>query len=112
MPRGNQTGPRGMGPMTGHRGGYCVGYNAPGYMNPGPGYGFGAGWGGGRGRGWRWRDWFYDPGVPRGVPYHYSPPWPAPPTKEQETQSLKQQAEWLKEQLDVINQRLEELSEE
>jgi len=25
MPRGNRTGPMGMGPMTGHRGGYCVG---------------------------------------------------------------------------------------
>jgi hypothetical protein len=34
MPRGNGTGPMGMGPMTGRAAGYCAGYSAPGYMNP------------------------------------------------------------------------------
>jgi hypothetical protein len=101
-----------MGSMTGRRGGYCVGYNVPGFMNPGPGYGFGAGWGGGRGRGWRWRDWSYGIGAPRWSAYNYGPSWPVPPTKEQEAESLKQQAEWLKEQLGDISQRLEELSKE
>ncbi len=40
MPRGDGTGPAGMGPMTGRAAGYCAGYPAPGYMNPAPvGYG-------------------------------------------------------------------------
>ena len=37
MPRGNRTGPAGMGPMTGRVAGYCAGYPVPGYMNPIPG---------------------------------------------------------------------------
>ena len=43
MPRGDGTGPQGMGPMTGRAAGYCAGYNAPGYANPIAGRGFGAG---------------------------------------------------------------------
>ena len=34
MPRGDGTGPAGMGPMTGRAAGYCAGYPVPGYMNP------------------------------------------------------------------------------
>jgi hypothetical protein len=34
MPRGDRTGPAGMGPMTGRGAGYCAGYSTPGYMNP------------------------------------------------------------------------------
>ncbi|MBN2030229.1 DUF5320 domain-containing protein [bacterium] len=34
MPRGDGTGPAGMGPMTGRAAGYCAGYPMPGYMNP------------------------------------------------------------------------------
>lgn len=37
MPAGDGTGPRGLGPMTGRAAGYCVGYPAPGYMNPAAG---------------------------------------------------------------------------
>ncbi len=60
MPRGDGTGPMGMGPMTGRGAGYCAGYAAPGYANPvgfgrrlagGRGLGFGLGRGLGRGRG-------------------------------------------------------------
>jgi len=40
MPRGDGTGPAGMGPMTGRAAGYCAGYPVPGYMNPA----VGAGW--------------------------------------------------------------------
>jgi len=50
MPRGDGTGPAGMGPMTGRAAGYCAGYGMPGYMNPIPG-----------------RRGAY-PGVPYGVP--------------------------------------------
>jgi hypothetical protein len=45
MPRGNGTGPAGMGPMTGRAMGYCAGYPTPGYMNP-----YGGRMGGGFGR--------------------------------------------------------------
>jgi len=34
MPRGDGTGPVGMGPMTGRAAGFCAGYPVPGYMNP------------------------------------------------------------------------------
>jgi len=40
MPRGNGTGPGGMGPMTGRAAGYCAGYNIPGFANPISGRGF------------------------------------------------------------------------
>jgi len=40
MPRGNGTGPAGMGPMTGRAAGFCAGFGVPGYMNPAGG----AGW--------------------------------------------------------------------
>ena len=72
MPFGDGTGPRGMGPMTGRRAGYCAGSGRPGFANPVPGRGwFGVGWAGrgrglgrGRGRGFGWR---------RNAPYYY--PW-------------------------------------
>ena len=53
MPFGDGSGPRGMGPRSGRGLGFCAGFGAPGYANPGPGYGrgFGGGRGFGRGRG-------------------------------------------------------------
>ncbi len=35
MPRGDRTGPSGMGPMTGRGMGYCAGFDRPGYMQRG-----------------------------------------------------------------------------
>ena len=52
MPRGDGTGPMGMGSMTGRSAGYCAGSSMPGYANPkGVGCGFGRGTGFGRGLG-------------------------------------------------------------
>ena len=34
MPRGDRTGPTGLGPMTGRAAGFCAGYPVPGYINP------------------------------------------------------------------------------
>ncbi|MFW6189453.1 MAG: DUF5320 domain-containing protein [Planctomycetota bacterium] len=42
MPRGDGTGPLGMGPMTGRAAGYCAGFAGPGFANPVPGRGGGA----------------------------------------------------------------------
>ena len=54
MPRGDKSGPQGMGPMTGRRLGTCAGADAPGFVTGGgmPRGGGGFGWGrgfGGRG---------------------------------------------------------------
>jgi hypothetical protein len=122
MPAGDGTGPMGMGPMTGRGAGYCAGYGVSGYANPVRGRGFGRGWGrGGGGRGWR--HWYYATGLPGWARFGYAPAWgappavaygpyAAPPTPEQEVEFLKTQAEWLKEQLDGIGQRITELEQE
>jgi hypothetical protein len=47
MPFGDGTGPRGVGPMTGRRAGYCTGFGRLGFANPIPGrgrFGLGHGW--------------------------------------------------------------------
>ncbi len=41
MPRGDRTGPMGMGPMTGRAAGYCAGFSAPGFVNHAPRMGMG-----------------------------------------------------------------------
>ena len=53
MPRGDKTGPNGIGPMTGRQMGYCVGNDRAGFETPvsGFGRGFGGGFGRGFGRG-------------------------------------------------------------
>jgi hypothetical protein len=129
MPAGDGTGPRGMGPMTGRGAGYCAGYDMPGYAHPMPGRGFGMGWGRGRawgggwGRGRGWRHQYYATGVPGWARFGYAPAWGAPPapaygpygappSSEQEAEFLRTQAEWLKEQLDAISQRITELEQE
>ena len=124
MPRGDRTGPAGMGPMTGRSMGYCTGYDAPGYANPAPGFGrgrgrgswgAGPGWPGGGGRGWRHR--YYATGLPGWARYDYPPAWayghygPAM-TEEQEVELLKDQAEALRREMEAITKRLEELEKE
>ena len=112
MPRGDGTGPAGLGPKTGRAAGYCAGYPVPGYMNPVPGRGF---WGRGGGRGWR--HWFYATGLPgwlrAGIGYPASGIWPMPygyePTPKEEIAILKEQAEILKKQLEDVQNRISTL---
>ena len=125
MPRGDGTGPMGMGPMTGRAAGYCAGYPAPGFMNPGPGGGFGGmgrGWGRGRGRGrgWGWQAGYgaaaYGPypGAPYAPaygPYAATPYAPAAPP-EAELDALKTQADYFTKALEEIRQRIDELQAE
>jgi hypothetical protein len=117
MPGGDGTGPAGLGPMTGRAAGYCAGYPVPGYMNPIPGRGFGLGRGG-----WGRRNWFYATGMTgwQRAGYGY-PAWgqsfggvPVPygPTREQETDMLKTQAEYLQKTISEINKRIQELEAE
>ena len=119
MPRGDGTGPAGMGPMTGRGAGYCAGYPAPGYMNPLPGRGLGLGFRGGWGRGAGFgrglglgfrggRGW----GAGYGGAYPaYAPPntYSQPPTPAQEADMLKGQAEYFAGMLDDIKKRISEL---
>jgi len=113
MPRGDRTGPTGMGQMTGRAAGYCAGYSVPGYANPGfrAGMGFGCGFGRGGGRGWR--NWYYATGLTgwQRAMYPYPAYAPAAPamTKQQEKEVLKDQAEYLEKSLEDIRQRLNEL---
>ncbi len=120
MPRGDRTGPAGAGPMTGRGAGYCTGHGMPGYMNPVPGRGFGGrgagpglGRGGGRrgggfgGRGWRHR--YYATGLPGWMRCGMPAPVPGMPPAGQEKEMLRQQAEALRSEIDLINKRLSEL---
>jgi hypothetical protein len=111
MPGGDRTGPVGMGPMTGRGAGFCAGYSMPGYANPVGGHGFlGRGRGfGGRGGGRGRRNWFYATGLPGWARAGYSAGFPAAPETESEQQALKQQAQYLRDSLDAVNKRIEEL---
>jgi len=111
MPRGDGTGPVGMGAMSGRAAGYCAGFGLPGFANPALGRGFGMGFGRGRG----WRHMFYATGLPGwmrfgdnaasyGYPATYQKPDP-----EMEKQALKNQAEAMQSALDSINKRLSEI---
>ena len=113
MPSGDRTGPMGQGPMTGRGAGYCGGYNRPGYANQAPGRGFGMGWRGGRGVGWGggWRRGgrSYRPYVPRTFAYDV-PPMPAY-DEESEAKFLRAEATRLKNALDEIEKRLDEIEQ-
>ena len=126
MPRGDRTGPRGMGPMTGRAAGYCAGNDAPGYASPG----FGRGYGGGAGRGYGgggggyggggrgWRNMYHATGLPGWARYGgYAAPYPYPatyaePDPELQKQALKNQADALQAQLDMVMKRLADLEPE
>lgn len=121
MPRGNGTGPGGMGPMTGRAAGFCAGVDRPGYVSPvdgrGLGYGRGCGGfgrggrGGGGGFGWGRGNRFFAAGAPVGGPWGGGAPAPEmAPVDEQ--QALKNHAEMLKTQLDAVSKRLEQLGNE
>jgi len=114
MPFGDRTGPQGLGPRTGRGAGYCSGFSGPGYMNPVPGRGlgsFGRGRGGpGLGRGRGWRNWYWATGVPgwgRGG-YGFSRQVPRY-TTEEEMEILRDEADFLRQQLNDIQNRMSAL---
>jgi hypothetical protein len=123
MPRGDGTGPAGMGPTTGRAAGWCAGYGSPGFVNRGPGWegsggrgGFGAGRGGGRGH----RNWYWATGLTgwqRGAmpmaPYAYGPPAaPYQPTRNQELSMLRSQVTLMQDSLESAQERIQELEKE
>ena len=117
MPRGDRTGPTGMGPMTGRAAGYCAGFGMPGYGNPAPGRGLGMGYGRGRGffgRGFGgggrgWRHWFWATGLPGWMRFGaYASPY-LKPDPEMEKQALKNEAAALESEINAIKKRLSEI---
>ncbi len=116
MPYGDGTGPLGQGPRTGRAAGYCAGYGMPGYANPvGAGFGFGHGRGGwGRGGGFGFRHNFRGVGGYGWSRAGWSVPWwgAAAPTREEEVEALRNQAEALKSSLENIEKRIKELDED
>lgn len=123
MPRGDGTGPAGLGPMTGRAAGYCAGFGVPGSMNFAPGRGY-WGWGRGRGGGRGFRNRYYATGLfgwqrpMAGAPFwnypnayggFYAPPQGPTITKEQELEALKGQAKYFEDALEDIHRQLEEL---
>ena len=122
MPRGDKTGPAGMGPMTGRAGGYCTGNPAPGFVRPAVGRGY---WGRVGGRGWR--RWFHATGLPgwvrakigypssSGPGYHQTPQYgefALAMTAEQELDALRKQADFFQDELGKLNNRIEQLEAE
>jgi hypothetical protein len=127
MPFGDRTGPLGLGPRTGRAAGFCSGFGMPGYANPVPGggwFGFGRGRGGGRGwfgGGRGWRHWYWATGLPGWARAGYGYPSftgygypsfgasPYTPTAKEEMDILKDQSEFLKQQLGEIEDRIKTL---
>ena len=111
MPFGNKTGPAGSGPMTGRGAGFCAGFAVPGYANPVGGRGYGMGWGRGgqmgRGRGFGRGLGFGWPGGVNSYPANTS--FEPAISAEQNIADLKQQAEFLQNNLSQINERIEQL---
>lgn len=114
MPRGNGSGPMGMGPMTGRAAGRCAGYSMPGYMNQVPGrqgIGMRRGRGGmgGCGMGMGWRHGWAGTAYPVAA---YPVPYAGAVAPQNEVEVLKNQAKYFGEALEGINQRIAELEAE
>ena len=116
MPRGDRTGPLGMGERTGRTAGFCAGFGVPGYANQIPGRGFGLGFGRGRGGGGRGhRNMFHATGLPGWARFGgYDAPYAPPaayqnPDPELTRQLLKRQAEDLQSELEMVKKRLAEV---
>lgn len=106
MPRGDRTGPMGMGPMTGRGAGFCAGFAAPGFMNPGIGCGMGLG----RGRGFR--RMFHFTGIPGWARLGYPAYGGVSAAGVDEKEYLNNQAEMLENQLQQVKKRLKTLDDE
>jgi len=107
MPRGDRTGPAGMGPKTGRSAGYCAGYDRPGFANPVSrrGFGIGRGFRGiGPGRG-------FGRGIGRDLGWSYAnyalPPYQNyRPTEKEELDELKAEKEIAEKDINAINEEI------
>ncbi len=104
MPRGDGTGPMGMGPMTGRSAGFCAGFAAPGYANP-------AGFKGCFGRGRGFRQMFHATGLPRWARFGSQSGYGTYVPDADEKEFLKNQAKVLENQLQDVKKRLANIGE-
>ncbi len=100
MPRGDGTGPMGMGPLTGRGMGYCIGAGYPGNVRGGGRF-FGRGFGMGRGMG---------RGVFWGTAPVFGGGFPAPVSAEQEKAVLENQVLAMEQNLAELKKRLSEIA--
>ena len=107
MPRGDRTGPTGMGPITVRRTGFCTGFEVQGYANP---VGFTERFGCGRGRGHG--NMFSATGTQGGKCYGYRVYAGPNGAAFNEKAFLTNQAEFLENQLQQVKKRLSALNEE
>ena len=103
MPGRDQTGPMGVGAMTGRGAGICARVGMSGYENTVTGRGFGMGYGRGR------RNRFYATGQPGWMRFGWSAGPNQNPDLGMERQSLKSQTEVLQSELNAIKKRLSEM---
>jgi len=122
LPRGNRTGPLGLGPRTGRGLGYCSGYTTPGFTKN-FGY-FGRGFG--RGFGMRYpyyspvqfypslRTYPLPPTYPATTPYELITQYIAPQaiSKEEKIELLEAQKEILGKQLSALSEEIKRIKEE
>lgn len=104
MPRGDGSGPMGMGPMTGRGAGICAGYATPGYANQA---GYGCGLGGGRG----FRRMFNVTGIPGWNRFGYFNSNTTYASTVDEKELLSRQAKILENQLAGVKKRLSNIDE-
>lgn len=99
MPRGDGTGPLGLGPKTGRGLGFCAGFDTPGFIKAGFGRRY---WGRifGRGMGFRWRFW---------NPFTYDKPLL---DKKEEKNLLKRALDELNKEKELIEKKLKKLEGE
>ncbi len=115
MPFRDRTGPLGLGPRTGRAMGYCAGFGMPGSANPFPGRG-GSGFGqdrrvpGGLGRGRGWRCSYRTTGLTgMGKGRIWLSTVQPEFTAKDEINVLQDQADFLKRQLEEIQNRIDTL---
>jgi len=105
MPRGDRTGPDGMGRMTGRGLGYCANYDSPGFTKGFPG--------GGRGRRFYGRGYYGNMGYGRRFNYSVNPDYAVPQySAETEKKYLQTEIETLKNEISTLEKRLSQLQEE
>lgn len=107
MPRGDNTGPNGMGPMTGRGLGFCNGYESPGFSKSAPrggaGFGRGFGYGFGRGYGRGFRNYRFS-----NIPYFQAQNY----SQIDEQQYISSEIDTLKQELKALEARLSELKKD
>ena len=111
MPRGDRTGPRGMGSMSGRGMGFCNGYGQPGFMSSGYGGGGGRGFGGGFGGGRYGQGRGFQGGY---APYQAAPGFIPPTTYSKETEKgyLENEIANIKNHLSALEEQLKSVQDE